>query len=303
MPKLLNIAMKKRQFICLCCSALAIILVFTHRINAQTASSPVQLSTSISPAVVQQLAQANVIYLGETHDSPQDHLVQLQIIEELHRRNPNIAIAMEMFQRQYQFYIDRYLANDLTEVRLQEATKYKERWGYPWEYYAPILRFAKANRLPVLALNAPSEIVRKVARNGLESLSQIEQQYYIPPISDIRTDNVAYRELMQEIYAGMHQQHGRSNNFERFFQAQVLWDETMAEVIAKFVQANPDFQVIVLAGQGHIIYGYGIPSRVARRLGESNLVQRTVLLNPPSNITSKTDTPIADFIWKTTLTD
>ncbi|MDL5052925.1 ChaN family lipoprotein [Oscillatoria laete-virens NRMC-F 0139] len=38
----------------------------------------------------------------------------------------------------------------------------------------------------------------------------------------------------------------------------------MAHHIVQFRQAHPDYQVIAIAGQGHIIYGYGIPSRVAR---------------------------------------
>jgi uncharacterized iron-regulated protein len=81
-------------------------------------------------------------------------------------------------------------------------------------------------------------------------------------------------------------------------QAQVLWDETMAEKIAQFVKANPDYQVVVLAGKGHIIYGYGIPSRVERRLGVGNVKVRSVLLNSSENHPLSADRPIADFVWK-----
>ncbi|MCL1475447.1 ChaN family lipoprotein [Argonema antarcticum] len=291
--------MRKRQIARLCALSLGIVLFCTQIVSAQRVSSPRQLPTYNPQTVLQQLTQANVVYLGETHNNAEDHLIQLQIIEELHRQNPNIAIAMEMFQRPFQFQLDRYIANDLTERQLQDRTDYKDRWGYPWEYYAPILRFAKANRLPVLAMNTPTEITRKVARSGLESLSQSEQQD-IPPLSEIRTDNPAYRQLMLDIYQQMHQGvGGSSNSFDRFFQAQVLWDETMAEVIAKFLRTNPDFQVVAIVGQGHIIYGHGIPTRVARRLGSANLVQRTVLLNPSANAQFKADESAADFIWRT----
>ncbi|HEY9853012.1 MAG TPA: ChaN family lipoprotein [Leptolyngbyaceae cyanobacterium] len=294
--------MKKHRFIRLFALFVGIVLFCSQWVHAQRVPIPVQPISYNSQAVIDQLARANVVYLGETHNKAEDHLAQLQIIEELHRRNPNIAIGMEMFQRPFQFYIDRFLANDMMEPILRERTQYNKRWGFPWEYYAPILRFAKANRLPVLALNAPTEIIRKVARSGLESLSSTEQQFYIPPLSDIRTDNQAYRQLMQEIYQQSHQGLGKSNNFERFFQAQVVWDETMADVIAKYLKDNPDFQVVVLAGQGHIVYGHGIPSRVARRLGDANIVQRTVLLNPPAEMQSTNNSPIAvaDFVWRTT---
>ncbi|MEG4630411.1 ChaN family lipoprotein [Microcoleus sp. AR_TQ3_B6] len=120
----------------------------------------------------------------------------------------------------------------------------------------------------------------KSSRQGLESLTA-EEKKHIPPISEIRTDNAAYRQLLLEVYQE-HQkaEQGNSTAFERFVQAQVLWDETWAEKIAQFVKANPDYQVVVLGGKGHIIYGYGIPSRVERRLGVGNVKVRSVLLIP-----------------------
>jgi uncharacterized iron-regulated protein len=204
---------------------------------------------------------------------------------------------MEMFQRPFQSAIDNYLAGKLTQEQLVEQTEYDRRWPFPWESYAPILRFAKENQLPVLALNTPSEVTRKVASQGLESLTA-EEKKHIPPISEIRTDNAEYRQLLLEVFQ-QHQKAGQGNSkaFERFLQAQVLWDETMAEKIAEFVKANPDYQVVVLAGKGHIIYGYGIPSRVERRLGVGNVKARSVLFNSSENPLLSADRPIADFIW------
>lgn len=247
--------------------------------------------------ILPELAQANVVYLGENHDNPEDHEIQLKIIQELHQRHRKTAIAMEMFQRPYQSILDRYLSGQLNEQELVEQTEYTQRWGFDWEYYAPLLRFAREKSLPVLALNTPTEVTRQVAREGLQSLTQ-QQQQFIPPLSEIRTDNLEYRQLMLATFK-QHQQggHGSSTDFERFFLAQVLWDETMAETIARFLQDNPDYQVVVLAGQGHIIYDYGIPSRVARRLKHKQLIARSLLLRPPEDA-SATGTQIADFVWQ-----
>lgn len=264
--------------------------------DAQTISSPLQ---QYQPEqVLQELVQADVVYLGETHDNPKDHQAQLEIIQKLHQRHPKIAIGMEMFQRPYQGVLDRYLAGQLNEQELLEQSEYKQRWGFPWEYYAPLLRFAKEKQLPVLALNTPTEVTRQVAREGLESLTP-EQRQFIPPFSEIRTDNAEYRQLILSAFQ-QHQQtgHGSSADFERFFLAQVLWDETMAEKIAQFLKANQDYQVVVLVGQGHIVYGYGVPSRVARHLKDQQLVQRSVLFNPPEDGPAIDDKPIADFVWQ-----
>nr|WP_242038269.1 ChaN family lipoprotein [Chroococcidiopsis sp. [FACHB-1243]] len=246
---------------------------------------------------LQELAKADAIYLGETHDRDRDRKIQLKIIQEFQKRNPQVAIAMEMFQIPYQDAIDSYLAGKLTEKELIEQTEYEQRWGYSWESYAPILRFAKEKQLSVLAANVPSEITRQVAKSGLDSLTP-QQRKIIPPASEIRTDNAAYRQMLAKTFAQhQHSSRGNSSGFDRFFLAQVLWDETMAAEVAKFVKANPKHQVVVIAGQGHIIYGYGIPSRVARRMHQQ-FSQVSVLLSPPKNTATNSNQPIADYIWQ-----
>ena len=297
--------MRKRQFTKLCAWSLGVFFLCTTPACAESPSTPHQQqqvetfrpNVSTQKQILQELSKAKVVYLGETHDRQEDHKAQLEIVQALHQQNPKIAIAMEMFQRPFQDVLDQYIAGKITEAQLVEQSEYEKRWGFPWENYAPILRFAKTNQLPVLALNTPAEVTRKVARSGLDSLTTDERRY-IPPFSEIRTDNAEYRKIAQEAYEQHHQAgHGNSTSFERFFTAQVLWDETMAEKIAQFLKANPDYQVVVLAGKAHIIYGYGIPSRVARRIGSDNLVQRSVLLSSPDGISSTRDKPIADFVW------
>ena len=252
--------------------------------------------------ILPELKKAKVVYLGETHDSSQDHQNQLKIIKELYKNNPKIAIGMEMFQRPFQEIINQYIAGKITEAELVEKTEYKNRWGFDWELYASILRFAKENKVPVLALNTPSEISRKVAKGGIENLSD-EEKKLIPSITEIKLDNIPYRQMVLKAFE-QHQSagHGNSNSANRFFLAQVLWDETMADGIAKFVKTNPDYQVVVLAGQGHVVYGYGIPSRVERRIQDSNkdkkFIQRSLLLSVPDITPIEKDKPVADFILK-----
>jgi uncharacterized iron-regulated protein len=237
------------------------------------------------------LQAADVVYLGERHDSVADHAAQLAIIEALYAENPDMAIALEMFQRPFQPVLDQYLAGAITEAELVEQTEYEQRWGFPWALYAPIVRFAKAHQLPLIALNAPTEVVRQVARQGLNSLES-EDLAYIPPLTDIDADNEDYRAFVLQAL-GSHGSHGNFNP-DYFFAAQLIWDETMAEQIAQFRTLHPDTQVIVLAGQGHVLFGHGIPDRVARRLGE-DLSQQVVILNPSDAIAAQADA--ADLFW------
>ncbi len=255
-------------------------------------------------AILQQLQSVQIVYLGETHSSEADHRAQLKILEQLHGANPQLAIAFEMFQRPFQPVLDRYGAGEISEADLIAQTEYETRWGFPWAFYGPILRFGQAQKLPLLALNTPTEITKKVARQGLASLTP-EDQALIPPLAAIDLSenaiNRRYRKFVQGAFAHHHGSHSSTMDFENFFAAQVLWDETMAEAIAQFAQAHPDYQIVVLAGQGHVIYNYGIPSRVARRLGPT-VRQATVLLNPSEATLAEenansADDKIADFLW------
>jgi uncharacterized iron-regulated protein len=271
-------------------------IVMMPIVRAETAAAQSDVRfTPQQQEIVKQLETTNVVYLGETHDRDSDRQQQLAIIQALLKHNSQLAIGMEMFQRPAQPLLDLYLAGKITAAQLRQQSEFDKRWGYKWESYLPILEFAKANRLQLIALNTPTEITRKAARKGLESLTNTELQY-IPPLAEIDRSNAKYRQMI----LGSYQQHAgivsiSSKSFDRFYIAQLLWDETMAERVANFVKQNPRHQTIVIAGSSHIIYGYGIPDRVLRRVGNSRFSQKTVLLS--ADIGLQQSQP-ADFIWE-----
>lgn len=281
-----------------CALSLSFLVICATPANAQAISPTVSASTPMQPTldpqtVIQQLAKSRVIYLGETHDSAADHQAQFELLKALHAKNPKLAIGMEMFQRPFQSGLDSYLVGASSEEMLREFTEFDTRWGFPWEFYSPIIEFAKNNQLPLIALNTPTEVTRKVSRQGLTSLTP-EEKRYIPPIAEIRLEPERYRDRIRKIFDGFHHGKGTNRGFDHFFQAQILWDETMADAIAEFLKKNPDRQIIVLVGQGHVVYGDGIPSRVVRRI--PNIKQSTLLLNPPAEFLK--ENAITDYFWK-----
>ena len=104
-----------------------------------------------------------------------------------------------MFQRPFQPLLNRYLNGEIDEDCLKEQTEYETRWGFDWEFYAPILRFAKAHQIPLIALNTPAEITLKVAESGIDSL-EFPDFRYIPPLKEIDLDNQVYRQRLEQIY-------------------------------------------------------------------------------------------------------
>jgi hypothetical protein len=130
-----------------------------------------------------------------------------------------------------------------------------------YRLYAPILRYAREHGLPVVALNLPGELTRQVGRHGIEGLSE-EARARLP--AEIDRSDSAYERRVRQVFT--HHPNERGQPFEYFLEVQLLWDEGMAEQAAGFLEANPDHQLVVIAGNGHIAWGSAIPRRLARRL-------------------------------------
>jgi len=234
--------------------------------------------------ILDRLAQARVVIVGEAHDRYEDHLNQLAIIRGLHDRGKDLAIGMEFFQQPFQPQLDAFVGGELDEAGLLRGTEYFERWRYDYRLYRPILRFAREHSIPIVALNIEREITDKVGDAGIGSLSP-DEQARIP--ADMDRDDVAYRDYVKRVF-DMHPKTGDSD-FQRFLDVQLLWDEGMAERAAAYLQDHPDKTLVVLAGAGHVEYRRGIPSRLERRLGQPGVTVVSGRMRP-------FDTELADFI-------
>lgn len=210
--------------------------------------------------VMDDLLTARVVYVGEHHEQRPHHALQGRIIEAVHQRDPSLAVGMEMFQQPFQAPLDAWVGGQLDEAELLEQTEYERRWGYDFAMYRPILEHAREHGIPLVALNAPQELSKEVARHGFEGLSD-DTRGALPDM-DLTDD--AHRALVMDALAS----HGDLDEaaLERFYQAQVLWDETMAEAVARTLsEADGPARMIVMAGAMHVRGGHGIPERAARR--------------------------------------
>lgn len=235
-------------------------------------------------AMLRDARTARVLFIGEQHTSAAHHAVQLKVIEALHREGAFIAIGMEMFDRTYQPVLELWSQGALEEEEFLRRTHWYANWRFDYALYREILAFARSERIPVLALNLPFNIPPKIRVGGIDTLSDYERAFL--PL-EIDTGVAPHREFAEKIFA----QHGFKNTrFEDFYMAQCAWDEAMADAAAARM---PSGLLVVLAGNGHIQYKYGIPERLHRRNG---LPYRTLyLLSAGAPI----DLAIADYIWVT----
>lgn len=212
--------------------------------------------------VIRAVSSRKIVYVGEVHDVFAHHAVQLDIIAGIYKTGQKLAIGMEMFQRPFQEVLDSFIAGRMGERAFLKASEYFQRWGFDYNLYKPILDFAREEKVPVIALNIRREIIDKVSHSGIESLEDNEKAL-IP--ADMDFSDASYRKRLEEIFS-MHRK-SESGNFDFFYQSQILWDETMSGSVDSFLQKNPDYSLVVLAGQGHLMYGSGIPKRTYRRNG------------------------------------
>jgi uncharacterized iron-regulated protein len=211
--------------------------------------------------IIDDLAESRVLYLGETHTSYGDHLLQLQILQALHGRGRKLAIGLEMFPRSRQQALDDYITGRTDERTFLKQSGYHQAWGYDYRLYREIFQFARAARIPLVALNLESGVSGRVFSDGHTDGLAAEERADLPAERDL--DLPGYRERI----AAAHAAHPTgSGGFTGFLQAQGLWDETMAESVVRALERYPDHTVVVLAGNGHTHRTSGMPPRVARRV-------------------------------------
>jgi uncharacterized iron-regulated protein len=228
------------------------------------------------------LQTVRVVYVGEKHTSVAHHAVQLRVIRELHARDPRLAVGMEMFDRSYQAALDPWSAGGMDEEAFLRSTHWYANWRFDFALYRDILEYVKSARLRLVALNLPFNIPPKIRVGGIEHLSAYEKGF-LP--AQIDTTIAAHREFAQKIFS-MHD-FKTGVKFEDFYLAQCVWEEVMAASVADLLGAD---RMVVLAGNGHIQFNYGIPERAFRRNG---VPYRTIY---QASAGEEVDPSIADYI-------
>lgn len=208
---------------------------------------------------------SRIVYVGETHDNPASHRLELTLLRAMAERFPDrVALGMEMFTPGQQETLDRWVNGELTEKEFLKQSRWQDQWQMDFDYYRPLLDFAREHHIPVIGLNAPKNLVRSVARKDLGELGPEERQ----ALPEMDLGDPYQGALVTAIYGGHDQGNSHLDGFRR---VQTLWDEAMAENVARYLESPQGERrhMVVVAGGNHIRHGFGIPRRVFRRLPAS----------------------------------
>ena len=183
-----------------------------------------------------------IVYVGEFHDNAAHHAAQLAVIQSLDKRKRPIAVGLEMFQHIEQSILDAWVAKALSEEEMRRA--FARNWSQDWHLYRDIFLYCRDRSIPMVGLNVPRSITRKVAQNGFESLTP-EEIGKLPPIV-CRVDR-EYEEFLRRVLGS----HGSESGFRRFCEAQLVWDTAMAIYALEYLKNHPSRTVVVLCGMIH----------------------------------------------------
>ena len=206
--------------------------------------------------VLSQARDARFVLLGEAHDNADHHLWQLQTLGMLLGARDRLVIGMEMFPRRVQPVLDRWTAGELTESELLRQTEWARVWRFDPDLYIPILRFARLNRISVVALNVERSLVSEIGTRGLQAIPTERRE----GVSDPAPASSDYRNTLRSSF----HQHANAadSEFEHFVDAQIFWDRAFAQALADAAAANPLALIVGILGSGHLRYGHGVPHQL-----------------------------------------
>jgi uncharacterized iron-regulated protein len=232
--------------------------------------------------LLDQVASADVVFLGETHLDETTHRVELAVYEGLVRRRKNVTLAMEMFERDVQGALDDYVSGRTNETEFLRTSR---PWSNYRTGYRPMIEAAKRHGLRVVASNVPASLRKNVAFRGQEAWDELTSEQRELVAAELHPHPEEYwdrfrravRGHMGAIFAGRTPE-------QMIHSSQSLWDNTMAESCLRALDASPGGLVLHVNGEFHSAHGQGTLHQLLLRRPGLRVAAISVL--PASDLSS-----------------
>jgi uncharacterized iron-regulated protein len=210
------------------------------------------------------LASADAICIGERHDDAGDHFAELRVIQAMFERRAvrgfELGIALEMVRQPYQPLLQRYVDGGVSDAALFEGLNFQAEWGFDIAYYQPVFRAASVDFGSLVALGIPRDVTRDIAEKGLAGINPNQRR--VLPHLDLHVPG--HRAVFDSLMIA-HPGTAQRDVLDRYYEAQVVWDESMADRAASWLsQRYPGRKLVILAGAAHC-HPSAIPARIKRR--------------------------------------
>ncbi|MQA92434.1 MAG: hypothetical protein GEU90_19775 [Gemmatimonas sp.] len=228
----------------------------------------------------------DALFFGEFHDDQAVHGAQQELLEVLAAGDREVVLGLEMFERDVQPMLDRYLRGESGEADFLRDSR-------PWPNYRtdyrPLVELVRVKGWSVLATNLPQGLATAIARGGLAALESVPAAERLQAASRIECPQDDYWVRFVEAITGGAEGAAHAGAqasdpmMRRVFEAQCVRDETMAEAVAPIMDSEP--LLFHVNGSFHTDHFLGIVPRLLRRQPDAVVrviatVQLPELVNP-----------------------
>ncbi len=247
------------------------------------------------------LARKRFILLGETHDNPDHHRLQLAILKGMSQAGaaPR-AVAMEQFDIENQAAIDAaMMLPNPTADTVADAGKLNRK-GWSWDQYRPIVDFAIMQKISIRAANLSRADGRQIFSEGLKaSPVKFTNGFFTNTWNPAR--NKALQAELLEGHCGQLPESMASGmgNVQR------ARDAIMADAM---LAANPSGAVLI-AGRGHVRRDRAVPLylQTAAPSAEISVVAFMEVVAAQTSVSEYIDSIVNeaapfDYVWFTART-
>jgi len=235
------------------------------------------------PEMVENVARATFVLLGEKHDNGDHHRLQAWLTQRMVDGGRRPAVAFEMFGTEQTPALADYQRAHPGDAAGMGAALHWEQTGWPdWDLYAPIAQAAARAGLPVVAANLPHAEAVAMAR-GLPLSEDANKRLGLDtPLADGLAADLAREirdshcgRLPEEMVLGM-------------VLAQRARDAAMATAMVE-ARSRPGIDgAVLIAGAGHVRSDRGVPLHL-RRLAPGAAIYTIVFVEVQPGLDQPTD--------------
>ncbi len=133
--------------------------------------------------LVQQVAKADIVYVGDFHTllPAQKFLVRLIDMVQSHptMKGRKMVVALEAFHSSKQKHIDAWQAGECTFFEFLERANYRRNWGFPVKGYQRISDLCQDRGIPIMGINSTSrsdDPLRSRDRHAAKLLHRVRKE-------------------------------------------------------------------------------------------------------------------------------
>ena len=242
--------------------------------------------------LVNAIESASYLLLGEKHDNPDHHLLQLMVLNHVIEQMRVSNVSFEMMDSDDQAALDQISQHNLTTLEDLKAYLGWDEEGWNWEFYGPLVLTLAQAKIPLAAANITDATMSRVY--GEETSS--ERASILDEIG------------LQQLYVDIDESHCGllpESQFPAMVRVQQARDYNMANNMA-----IPELEKlsVLVAGNYHVRRDVGVPNYLLAR--ESHLRREDIVVlsfmeveqgedDPASYLQEPKTRPAFDYVWFT----